>query len=616
MADLNYVVTGVNTTQLANEVRILQQNSSTFRDLEAAAVANGYTTIEIRMGERLVTSTIADSSKVDGTTWRIRIDSDATGSWGVGGRQATVAEVIAHELAHAVVPEQYRQPGVIDFTESGSEGMWVRRQAGLVATDLGIFGPNNADHLITVIQVNTIQGCTIERPQGDGPADGVLFLDGSRGYNGIGSTIPPGSGSRDSINSHRLANGETELDTNYNDGSKKVELYDTEDSESWLKQISTYDPDGNILTQKEIFDSLGEQLKEFDTGSTHGWQELDVTKDPTGKITNTQVTLDPTVAAVGSVAQVLGSAIGRALAPNNQLAQLAAGTLAGTVASAIGQKFGQVLSASLSDNAANISLDGVFNGFGLNLGSAGAGSVASLITAELGTALGLHGYGAQLFDAGVGGLASQVATQLVQKGGLSALNAINWTEALGGAAASLGGAVGSILGSQIVHAETQAGAIGGQLLGAIGSVIGAGIAIGQTLGLVLDFVIPGIGSLIGTILGTLLGDAFGASTPHPASTHIVDWTSDHYTDRFYAAVEGGQSDTSKAMADAAAGVVNSYLDAVHGAALDHGKQVMTGYQTVDPSHPYFSGWLPGVTHYATASEAVFATALDVCTTPT
>ena len=205
-----------------------------------------------------------------------------------------------------------------------------------------------------------------------------------------------------------------------------------------------------------------------------------------------------------------------------------------------------------------------------------------------------------------------MATQLVQHGGLGVATAINWTDALNGTAASLGGAVGSILANQIVHAETQAGAIGGQLLGAVGSVIGAGIAIGQTLGLVLDFVVPGIGSLIGTILGTLLGDAFGSGTPHPASTHIVDWTSYLYTDRFYAAVEGGQSDTSKAMADAAAGVVNSYLDAVHGAALDHGKQVMIGYRTDgDPSHPYFSGWLPGVTPYATASEAVFATALDV-----
>ncbi|WP_375415521.1 hypothetical protein [uncultured Bradyrhizobium sp.] len=368
---------------------------------------------------------------------------------------------------------------------------------------------------------------------------------------------------------------------------------------------------GALKTQRDVFDDGNSLLQSFDPSNTHPYSELDVSTDPTGRITDVQIVLDPAVAAVGSVAQVFGSAIGRALAPDNQLAQVAAGALAGTVASAIGHRFGQVLSASLSDNAAQISLDGVFNNFGLNLASAGAGSVASLITAELGTALGLDGYGAQLFNAGVGGLASQVATQLVQKGGLSALDAINWTEALGGASASLGGAVGSILGSQIVHAENQAGAIGGQLLGAVGSVLGASFAIGQSLGLVLDFVIPGVGSLIGTILGTLLGNAFGGGTLHPASTHIVDWTSYLYTDHLYAAVEGGQTETSKAMADATAGVVNAYLEAAHGAALDHGKQIMIGYQTDDPSRPYFSGWLPGVTHYATASEAVFAAALEV-----
>jgi hypothetical protein len=50
MADLTYKFTGVNTAQLANEVRTLRQNSSTFRALEASALAAGYTTIEVQMG--------------------------------------------------------------------------------------------------------------------------------------------------------------------------------------------------------------------------------------------------------------------------------------------------------------------------------------------------------------------------------------------------------------------------------------------------------------------------------------------------------------------------------------------------------------------------------------
>jgi hypothetical protein len=205
MADLTYKFTGVNTAQLANEVRLLRQNSSTFRDLEATAAAAGYKTIEIQMGAGLLPKDIADSTRTNSSTRTIRINSDATGSWGVGGRQATVGEVIAHELAHAVIPQVFKEPGVYNFRESGTEGMWVRRQTGQVALDLGLPGPNNADYLITRIPINETQGCTVQKPEGDGAQDGVLFLDGSRGYNGIGSTIPPASGSRDSINSRRLA---------------------------------------------------------------------------------------------------------------------------------------------------------------------------------------------------------------------------------------------------------------------------------------------------------------------------------------------------------------------------------------------------------------------------
>ena len=210
MADLNYKFTGVNSEQLASEVQHLRKNSSTFRALEAAAAAAGYNTIEIQIGACILRDNIADSIKTGPSTRTIRINSDVTGSWGVGGRQATVGEVIAHELAHPVVPPEFREPGVYDLTERGTEGMWVRRQAGQVARDLGLPGPNNADHLITKIPVNEIQGCTRQRPQGDGAQDGILFLDGSRGYHGLGASVPPASGAQDPLNSRRLATDEME----------------------------------------------------------------------------------------------------------------------------------------------------------------------------------------------------------------------------------------------------------------------------------------------------------------------------------------------------------------------------------------------------------------------
>lgn len=85
MADLSYRFTGVNTAQLENEVRLLRQNSSTFRAMEAAAAARGYKTIEVQMGAGLLPGDVADSYDPNSSIWRIRINSDATGTGGVLG---------------------------------------------------------------------------------------------------------------------------------------------------------------------------------------------------------------------------------------------------------------------------------------------------------------------------------------------------------------------------------------------------------------------------------------------------------------------------------------------------------------------------------------------------
>jgi hypothetical protein len=74
MADLSFRFSGVNTEKLADEVARLRKDSPTFRALEAAAAASGYTTIEIAMAPKLVDWTIASSSKVDPTTRRISIN--------------------------------------------------------------------------------------------------------------------------------------------------------------------------------------------------------------------------------------------------------------------------------------------------------------------------------------------------------------------------------------------------------------------------------------------------------------------------------------------------------------------------------------------------------------
>jgi hypothetical protein len=198
MASLNWKNEGVNRDQVANEIATLRAKSPTFRKLEQMASDKGYRTVEVTMGPRLLQSSIADSgqSSTDSSVRQIRINSDATGTFGIGGRQITVGETIAHELAHAAMPPNVARPGTLDLRPNAPEELWARGQTGAVANDLFLPGFNNAHFPITKVPVNAEQACTFANPQGNTPRDGILFLDGSRGSNGRGST-PGRSGSLD-----------------------------------------------------------------------------------------------------------------------------------------------------------------------------------------------------------------------------------------------------------------------------------------------------------------------------------------------------------------------------------------------------------------------------------
>jgi hypothetical protein len=341
-------------------------------------------------------------------------------------------------------------------------------------------------------------------------------------------------------------------------------------------KISNFDISGVLQSEQEVFVAGNSLLKYYDTHNTHPWTELDVSEDATGNPTGVQVVLTPAAAAAGSVGQVLGSAIGHALAPNNPFVQLAAGTVVG----AIGQQLSQAIAqGGLSFDGSGMSIAGVFQGFNVTLENAASGSVASFLTAEIGTALGLQGWGGQLFDAAVGGYTGSILSQAVQIGLGNVVGDIHWDVALNSSAINIAGAVGSILAHQLVTAHTQAGAIGGQLVGAIGSIVG--LSVGQALGLSLDFILPGVGSLIGTILGTWLGDLFAPDPAHPYSESTIDPSTYSYSGHVFYVGGNGSSAVSNAMADTAASVVNAYLTAVGGVALASSKQLHIGYQTAN-----------------------------------
>jgi Ca2+-binding RTX toxin-like protein len=344
--------------------------------------------------------------------------------------------------------------------------------------------------------------------------------------------------------------------------------------------------------------------KYYDTQNSHLYDELDVVKGPDGKVTGAQIVPDQRFIDAGAaIGQIFGSALGNALGGKDQLTKLASSVVGGTIGSLIGQKFGLVVATSMAADLSKVSLIDVFALKNIDIANAGLGAISSFLTAELGSALKIGGFGEHLFDAAANGFTLSVLTQVSTKIGAgltfdAAISAIDWSAAVSGAIDVTGlhieNLFGTFLGQLLVPAKSHAGAIGGQLLGAIGSLI-----------------VPGLGSFIGSILGTVIGDLFG-STPHPAATDLLDQAGYLYAATHYQTSEGGSYSVPDQMADPALAIINGYLNAVKGAALDHSKQVTIGYQTAPqssyiigvPSHP-----AAGV-FYATG-YAVQAAAVDV-----
>jgi hypothetical protein len=345
---------------------------------------------------------------------------------------------------------------------------------------------------------------------------------------------------------------------------------------------SQYDSDGRLRTQEDVFTNGTSAIKYLDTRNIHPYSELDFTKGADGKVATAQIVLDQRVIdAGGSIGQIFGSALGSALGGKDQLTKLTSSVVGGTIGSLIGQKFGLVVATSMAADLSKVSLTDVFALQNIDIAAAGIGAVSSFLTAELGNALQIPGFGGQLFNAAANGFTLSVLTQVKTSIGAGltfegAIAAIDWSGAVSGAIGSAGlhieNLLGSYLGQLLVPAKSHEGAIGGQLLGAIGSLI-----------------VPGLGTLLGTILGTVIGDLFG-NTPHPAAVDLLTQAGGLYGFTHYqtSASDGGAFSVPDQMADPALAIINAYLGAVKGAALDHSKQVTVGYLT-DPSPFYIDG---------------------------
>jgi hypothetical protein len=386
--------------------------------------------------------------------------------------------------------------------------------------------------------------------------------------------------------------------------------------------IDQYGFDGVLRTQQEVLADGNSLLKFYNNNATANntrpYREADITTDQNGKVSN--VTVFDATQTAASVAQIFGSALGRALVKNNdQLGQAAVGALAGTVAGAIGARLAQAFSASggFAENGSLV-FDAVIGDVlsGENLVPAGAGAIASLLTAELGTQLHLTGFGAQMFNAAVGGYSGSILATITKPSGPGlagfATDAI-WTDALKGAGTAVSVALGRFLADKAYPADSHAASIAGDLAGALGSYVG--LVVGNVIGGVLNFVIPGIGAFFGTVFGRIFADAFVNAELHPGAIHAVRSYGYDYSTELSGVVDDGNTGVSLKMANAVKDIVNAYLHDVNGMALAYSSQKMIGYFTNGTPYLYQEGWFPNVTdpsaHFSTAEDAVAAAAHDL-----
>lgn len=524
----------------------------------------------------------------------------------------STGEMIAVEAKHvAWAQEQYRyeQSDLIKYESSGAAALAARAEVGWKTYNFEVEDLNT--YVAAGVRVHNQSAPTIALSEDEferefGHAFSGSLADQDRLVNGVAD------GSLSTQSEYVEVDGTTEYTAPYltSNGDKIVI---TADANSWFASMVR---NGEV---EQIIQNNSDGTRHvaiFDPGDDHAYTKVDLTEDANGNITNVAATLDPNViAAGGSIGQIFGSAIGRSIAGNNAFAQLAAGTVGGF----IGQRLGAELAESLQTNIANFDFTDAFAHFGVGISGAAAGSVASFLTAELGTALGLNGFGAQLFNSVVGGYAGSMLNQVITHTFEGTIEAIQWSTAFSSATSAVSGSIGSLLANQIVHAENIGGMIGGQLAGAVGGIIGAATVVSDV---VLNFILPGIGAFLGTVLGTLIGNLFGTSNWQPVALNVIKPGSYLYETNYYSSQDGGDPAVSDTMGKAAIGMINAYLTAVNGVALGQSTQKLIGF--IAPSGtdypPYVLGdYVPDVPrgpfiirrHYAAAEAAASQAAIDL-----
>ncbi|TCS14816.1 hypothetical protein EV278_1061, partial [Caulobacter sp. BK020] len=239
----------------------------------------------------------------------------------------------------------------------------------------------------------------------------------------------------------------------------------------------------------------------------------------------------------GQLGSLIGSKIGDYLSGGDSVTGIVYSSVLGAIGNQIGVALAsgtKIESVMTSANATAFGQD-VWN----RLQSAAIGSVSSLLTMELGQALGVKGFGAELFNTIGSTLTNQAVTNIVQEGAAHIFDGFHTDQLFkgGGGATLVANAVGAFLGSKLGSMVVQPQTTAGVVLSSIGSAAGAwamttatlsvtssagvstaGAFITAQLGLgnswlALNLIAPGIGAFVGFVLGALIGNLFGKKKP-------------------------------------------------------------------------------------------------------
>ncbi|MFP1133154.1 calcium-binding protein, partial [Asticcacaulis sp. W401b] len=289
----------------------------------------------------------------------------------------------------------------------------------------------------------------------------------------------------------------------------------------------------------------------------------------------------------GQIGSIVGSSLGNYLAKGDALKGIVYSSFLGEVGERVGLAIGGAAGIDLTQKVKNeVEFEWERISFSQHvlekMRDAAAGTVSSILMADLANSLGMKGFGAELFTTASSSVVSQVlqnafnnvslwnGIRVAEVGSNGALTGKwDYTPARDLMANAIGSFLGAKLGAMVVRPETEAAVV----LSSIGSAVGSYVALQstglasflslKTSSLAFNIIAPGIGAFVGFVLGALIGNLFGKKkkirTPTANAETVLQLPYARYEVGATSAANGGNLELATAMAANARDILNGFI---------------------------------------------------------